>query len=104
MYRQFQQGHALDRDTILRRGPATGDLALRIRLIGRNGPKWNVYLATLSRTAGGDYVIPCMDRAVLTEIKGRWLHFEGSEVIPRSTSQKRPNPDYYPQAWWCRLG
>lgn len=103
VYRQFSQGMVLGREAILRQGPARGTLSLRLRLIGRNGARWNVYLAALARE-DDSYVIPCLDGAVVTQIRGRWLHLAGMEVVPRSTSLTRPNPDCYPQEWWCRLG
>lgn len=101
VWRLFERGQPLDPALARRRPPAVGELQLRLRLGGR-GERWNVYLACLMHQ-DHEYVIPALDRARVVEISGRWLHLVGLETVPRSRSDKRPNPDCYAQAWWCRI-
>lgn len=100
VFRLYSQGQPVDRELLLTRRPPAGDLRLRLRVTG-HGRDSHIYLATLER--GKEYVIPCLDRARVVEIRGRWLLIEGVEINPRGSSYKRLASDNYPQRWWCRV-
>ena len=99
VYRLRHLGIALERAQVRQTLPSTGELELRLRLTGR-GTSWNVYLAVLMRS-DASYSIPCLDRARVIAVRGRWLQIEGLEIIPRGNSVKRVATDCYPQEWWC---
>ncbi|RYF29947.1 MAG: hypothetical protein EOO23_06255 [Comamonadaceae bacterium] len=101
VFRLLHQGRAIDRDKLRASHPARGELHLRLRVNGRE-PQWDILLATLE--VGGRYVIPCLDRARVVEIRGRWMHLHGVEVNPRGNSPKRLVSDNYRQEWWCKVG
>lgn len=101
VWRLFEHGQPIDRDKLRRTSPAQGELAFRHRLTGR-GERWDVFLAVLMRS-DYCYVIPALDGAKLIELRGRWLHLRGLEVIPRGTSWKRIPVDRHIQEWWCRI-
>lgn len=101
VYRLLQQGRTIDRDYLRATRPARGDLRLRLRITGR-GAEWDIFLATLEQP-GGTYVIPCLDRAKVIEIRGHWLHLRGVEINPRGASVKRLASDNFKQEWWCKV-
>lgn len=74
---------------------------MRLRVGGRDENN-DVHLACLM-ASDSSYVIPVLDGARITELRGRWMRLTGMEVIPRGTSVKRIGGDRYPQQWWCRL-
>ena len=95
VYRLRERGLWLDRLVVRQRPPATGELELRLRLLGRT-PARNIYLAVLSQE--DKYVIPPLDDARVVAISGRWLHLEGEEV-----TALRGKESHRPQEWWCRI-
>ncbi len=101
VWRLFDQGQRIERERLRRMQPAVGELVFRLRLTGRI-ERWDVFLAVLMHPSL-EYVIPALDQARLVEIRGGWLHLEGTEVLPRGRSAKRIAVDRYKQEWWCRV-
>ncbi len=101
VYRMMDHGQRLERAAAQARSPARGELLLRARLTNR-GPGWDVFLATLLRPDYG-YVLPPLDQAKITAIRGRWMLIAGTEVHPHSRNPKRLGASSFEQEWWCRI-
>jgi len=99
VYRLRAQGHKLERE-VVQRCPSHGDLVFRERLHDPR-PGRSVMMAMLLAADGESYVIPVLDRARVTQIRGKGVLIAGTEVQPRGRSMKNIQADRYRQTWWC---
>ncbi len=90
-----EKGLRLDRQTIIDRGPVSGELLYRER-VTRSG----IYLATLVIDTDGAYGLPPLDRATVRRVTPRGIMIAGNEVTTRIPSIKSGSHSL-PQTWWC---
>lgn len=84
----------------MRRHPVHGELVFTERLYDPR-PGRSVMVAMLLRPDGESYVIPVLDRARVTRIRGKGVLIAGVEVNPRGRGLKNIKADRYRQTWWC---
>lgn len=99
VYRLRARGQKLERE-VVQRHPVHGELLFTERLHAPR-PGRSVMVAMLLRPDGESYVIPVLDRARVTRIRGKGVLIAGTEVNPRGRGLKNIKADRYHQTWWC---
>ena len=99
VYRLRSRGLKLERD-VVQRQCSRGELVFMQRLHDPR-PGRSVLMAMLVGADGESYVIPVLDRARVTQIRGKGVLIAGIELQPRGRSVKNIQADRYRQTWWC---
>ena len=98
VFRLFYNGVRLRNDSVISRGPVSGDLLFEEYT--RSGGKRAHRVVLLAGLAGAN-VIPPMDEARLIRIDERSMMFGGMELVSRGSGAKSPM-DFFQQCWVCK--
>lgn len=100
VYRYFFEGTELPTKEAVKYTRTLGELVYTERIYDPR-PGRSLMLAMLLAEDRERYLIPALDRARITRVRGG-LFIEGMEINPRGRGSKNIKSDNFPQRWFCR--
>jgi len=100
VFRYCFEGNELPTKEAVKYTRSLGELVYTERIYDPR-PGRSLMLAMLLADDREKYVIPALDRARITRVRGG-LFIEGIEIKPRGRGSKNIKSDDYPQRWFCR--